>query len=90
MTLTLRRPPASVTATNISAYRLAKDSSIPRTRVSDIILGKPRITTDTALRFSKHFGVSVRFWLGLQDAYDLEEELDAKEAEIDRIPMLTY
>jgi len=75
---------------NISAYRLAKDTGIPQTRVADIVHGRRRITADTALRLGKYFGVSARFWLGLQDDYDLEEELEAKEAEIERIPTLTY
>ncbi len=58
---------------SISAYRLAKDIDIPQTRVSQIIKGKRRITADTALRLSKYFGNSAKFWIGLQDDYDLEE-----------------
>lgn len=58
----------------ISAYRLAKDVGIPQTRVSQIIKGNRRITADTALRLGAFFGNSARFWLGLQDDYDLEEE----------------
>lgn len=58
----------------LSAYRLAKDLGIPQTRVSQIMHGKRRITADTALRLSKYFGHSAKFWLGLQDDYDLEEE----------------
>lgn len=73
----------------ISAYRLAKDTGIPQTRVADIIHGRRRVTADTALRLGKYFGVSARFWLGLQDDYDLEEELETKEDEIKRIPTLT-
>ena len=63
---------------NISAYRLAKDVEIPQTRISEIIKGNRRITADTALRFSKYFGNSAKFWLGLQDDFDIEEELLAK------------
>jgi addiction module HigA family antidote len=59
---------------SISAYKLAKDIFIPQTRISQIIKGKRRITADTALRFAKYFGNSPKFWLGLQDDYDLEEE----------------
>ncbi|MFP4550302.1 MAG: HigA family addiction module antitoxin [Spirochaetales bacterium] len=73
----------------ISAYRLAKDTGIPQTRVADIIHGRRRVTADTALRLGKYFGVSARFWLGLQDDYDLEAELESKEEEIGRIPTLT-
>jgi len=58
----------------ISAYRLSKDVEIPQNRISQIIKGKRRITADTALRFSSYFGNSAKFWLGLQDDYDIEEE----------------
>lgn len=57
----------------VSAYRLAKDTGIPQTRISEIIKGRRRITADTALRFSKFFGTTPKFWLGLQDDYDIEE-----------------
>ena len=60
---------------SITAYRLSKDLDIPQTRVSEIIKGNRRITADTALRLSKYFGNSAKFWLGLQDDYDLEEGL---------------
>jgi addiction module HigA family antidote len=58
----------------LSAYRLSKDTEMPQTRISQIIKGKRRITADTALRLSSYFGNSPKFWLGLQDDYDLEEE----------------
>ena len=70
---------------NISAYRLAKDIGIPQTRISTILKGKRRITADTALRLSRYFGNSAKFWLGLQDDFDLEEEFIAKRQEIRRI-----
>ena len=63
---------------NISAYKLAKDIEIPQTRISEIIKGNRRITADTALRFSKYFGNSAKFWLGLQDDFDIEEEIATK------------
>jgi addiction module HigA family antidote len=69
----------------ISAYRLAKDTFIPQTRVSEIIKGNRRITADTALRLSRFFGNSPRFWLGLQNDYDLEEEGIQKENELNGI-----
>ncbi len=65
-------------AFNISAYKLAKDIGIPQTRISEIIKGNRRITADTALRLSKYFGNSAKFWLGLQDDFDIEEEKSAK------------
>jgi len=69
----------------ITAYRLSKESSIPQTRISEIIKGKRRITADTALRLSKFFGNSAKFWLGLQDDFDIEEELRTKHKEINSI-----
>jgi len=69
----------------ISAYRLSKDLSIPQTRVSQIIKGKRRITADTALRLSRYFGNSAKFWLGLQDDYDLEQERESLEKDLNSI-----
>jgi addiction module HigA family antidote len=57
----------------ISAYKLSKHTAIPQTRVSAIIKGNRRITADTALRLSRYFGNSAKFWLGLQDDFDIEE-----------------
>ncbi len=73
---------------NVTAYRLSKETNIPQTRISQIIHGKRRITADTALRFSKYFGTSAQFWLGLQDDYDLEEERENIEAELKKIQTL--
>ena len=69
----------------ITAYRLAKDTFIPQTRIGEILKGNRRITADTALRFSKYFGTTAKFWLGLQDDYDLEEERNSKKAEFENI-----
>ena len=69
----------------ITAYRLSKDLRIPQTRISEIIKGNRRITADTALRLSKYFGNSAKFWLGLQDDFDIEEEKELKEAELNTI-----
>lgn len=69
----------------ITAYRLSKDLKIPQTRISEIIKGNRRITADTALRLSKYFGNSAKFWLGIQDDYDIEEEKENKEKELNEI-----
>jgi addiction module HigA family antidote len=69
----------------ITAYRLAKDTAIPQTRISEIIKGNRRITADTALRLSRYFGTTPKFWLGLQDDFDLEEEGAFKEEELKNI-----
>ena len=70
---------------NITAYRLSKDIGIPQTRVSEILKGNRRITADTALRLSYYFGNSPKFGLGLQDDYDLEEEMTSKQKELETI-----
>ncbi len=70
---------------NISAYRLSKETFIPQTRISEILKTKRRITADTALRLAKYFGTSPKFWLGLQDDYDLEEEKFKKKKELEAI-----
>ena len=69
----------------ISAYRLSKDVGIPQTRISEIVKGNRRITADTALRLSKYFGNSAKFWLGLQDDFDIEEEKIQKKTELNAI-----
>ena len=70
---------------SISAYRLSKDTGIPQTRISAIIKGNRRVTADTALRFSKYFGNSAKFWLGLQDDFDIEEGNIFHKATLDAI-----
>lgn len=75
---------------NISAYKLSKDIEIPQTRVSEIVKGNRRITADTALRLSKYFGNSAKFWLGLQDDYDIEEERNHKKIQLSSIKEYTY
>lgn len=74
----------------ISAYRLSKDLRIPQTRISEIIKGNRRITADTALRLSKYFGNSAKFWLGLQNDYDIEEGRAAKQNELEGIVAFGY
>jgi len=69
----------------ITAYRISKDLKIPQTRISEIIKGNRRITADTALRLSIYFGNSAKFWLGLQDDYDIEYGQKVKEAELNQL-----
>ena len=57
----------------ISQNKLARDISVPPRRINEIVLGKRSITADTALRLACYFGNSEKFWLGLQDDYDLEK-----------------
>ncbi len=70
---------------NITAYKLSKDIGIPQTRTSAILKGVRGITADTALRFSLYFGTTAKFWLGLQDDYDLEETQGTMQKELRKI-----
>ena len=74
----------------LSAYRLSKEISIPQTRISEIIRGNRRITADTALRLSKFFGNSAKFWLGLQDDFDIEEEKARKQKDLNSIKQYAH
>ena len=74
----------------ISAYRLSKEIGIPQTRISEIIKGNRRITADTALRLSIYFGNSAKFWLGLQDDFDIEEERNNKKSEFSTIRQYAF
>jgi addiction module HigA family antidote len=69
----------------LTAYKLSKDTGIPQTRISEILKSNRRITADTALRISKYFGNSAKFWLGLQNDFDIEEERQIKSKELDSI-----
>lgn len=73
----------------ISAYKLSKDVGIPQTRTSEILRGNRRITADTALRLSRYFGNSAKFWLGIQDDFDIEEEEFQKKSELSSIKQYT-
>ena len=74
----------------ITPYRLAKDTGIPQTRVSQIIKGRRRITADTAIRLSRFFGNSVKFWLGIQDDYDIRTTLDERKEEFEHIKQVVF
>jgi antitoxin HigA-1 len=59
---------------------------MPASRVSQILKGNRRITADTALRLSQYFGNSADFWMGIQDEFDLREEVQRIGDQLDRIP----
>ncbi len=67
----------------ISQYRMAKDISVPARRINEIVHGKRSISADTALRLSRYFGTTERFWMNLQTRYDLEVEKDRLGARLD-------
>ena len=60
----------------ISQYRLARDTHVSPRRINEIVHGIRAVSADTALRLSRYFGLSERFWLNLQSRYDLEKGKD--------------
>jgi len=68
----------------ISQYRVAKDISVPARRINEIVHGTRAISPDTALRLSRYFGLSERFWINLQARYDLEVEKDRLKDRLDQ------
>ena len=68
---------------DLSQNQLARDIGVPPRRINEIVLGKRRITADTALRLAKYFNMSPDFWLGIQMDYDLDVEVDKLGARLD-------
>jgi addiction module HigA family antidote len=68
----------------LSQYRLAKDINVPARRINEIVLGKRAVSPDTALRLSRYFGLSERFWINLQSRYDLEVEKDRLQDRLEK------
>ena len=79
-----------LTPMDISQYRLAKELGISQTRISGIINGSRRITADTALRLSSFFGNSAKFWLGLQDDFDIENTKETYQSVYQRIRKVDF
>lgn len=69
---------------SLSQNRLALSIGVPARRINEVVLGKRRITADTALRLARYFGNSPQFWLGLQMDYDLDVAEDALSDRIER------
>jgi addiction module HigA family antidote len=61
---------------HLSQNKIALAIRVPARRINEIVLGKRRISADTALRLAKYFGNSAQFWLGLQMDYDLDITAD--------------
>jgi addiction module HigA family antidote len=70
---------------NVSQNALARAAGVPPRRINEIVLGKRSISADTAVRLARVFGVSERFWLGLQADYDLEQARNAIGRDIEGI-----
>ncbi len=69
----------------LSQNRLANDLGVPPRRINEVVLGKRRITADTALRLARYFGMSPQFWLGLQMDYDLDVEEDRLSKRLEEV-----
>lgn len=69
---------------NISQYRLAKEIHVPARRINEIVQGKRAISADTALRLSRYFGNSAKFWLNLQAQYDLEMQEEKLSGQLEK------
>ena len=68
----------------LSQNRLAIDIGVPARRINEIVLGKRRVSADTALRLGRYFEMSPQFWLGLQMDYDLDIEEDKLGTRLER------
>jgi len=69
---------------SLSQNKLARSLSVPPRRINEIVLGKRRVTADTALRLGRYFGTSALFWLNLQNSYDLDVAADALGDRLER------
>jgi addiction module HigA family antidote len=61
----------------LSQNKVAIEIGVDTRRINEIVLGKRRVTADTALRLARFFGTSPQFWLGLQNDYDLDIAQDS-------------
>ncbi len=75
---------------NLSQYRLAKDIQVPPRRINEIVHGKRAITSDTALRLARYFGMSDQFWMNLQMRYDLEVQKDILGEHLFEVKVLAH
>ena len=75
---------------NISAYKLAKETFIDQTRISEIIRGKRSVSIDTALRFSKFFGTTPEFWINIQTQYEIENKREELASELIKISTVDF
>jgi len=56
----------------MTAHELALALRVPATRINEIVNEKRGITADTAMRLSRYFGTTAKFWLNMQVSYELE------------------
>lgn len=75
---------------NLSQHRLAIGIGVDARRMNEIVLGKRRVTADTALRLDRFFGMSPQFWMGLQSDYDLDVAEDELGKQLDLVREYAY
>ena len=68
----------------VSQYRLARDLGVPAMRINYVVNGKRPITAELALRLSRYFGQSPRYWMNLQSRYDMDVAEDALAEQVAR------
>jgi addiction module HigA family antidote len=68
----------------LSQNRLALQMGVHPRRINEIVLGKRRISAETALRLARYFGTTPQFWLGLQADYDLDMASDELGERLDQ------
>ena len=69
----------------ITPFRLAKSTGVDARRIHGIVCAERSITAETALLFSRFFGNSAEFWMGLQNQYDLERAEDNLSQKLDMV-----
>ncbi len=74
----------------ITAYRLAKEISVSTSTILDIVHNKKKISVEMAIRLSKYFGNSSRFWLSLQNELELREMEIKKVKEFEKIKQYSH
>lgn len=91
MKIQITNPAVSLLADELETRAISQAAacaamSIPRSRLTDIIHGRKRISIDTALRFERFFGIRANLWLGLQQDFELkiarEKDLPAIERQV--------
>jgi len=65
---------------DLTQAELARRLNVSYPRLNEIIKGRRSVTPDTALRLSRVLGMSVDFWLGLQQDWDLWHTMNSPEA----------
>jgi addiction module HigA family antidote len=69
----------------ITSYRLSKEINVSTSSILDLVHNKRKISVDMALRLSKFFGNSQKFWLNLQNEIDIRETRQKIESDLNKI-----